>query len=65
MSEGKSYDVSNRLKAVEYAEKTSKEVVAREMGVHAKRNQEWCTMLSFSTEPSVHKPSLAAMMLPR
>ena len=50
MSKRKSYDVSFMLKAVECAERTSKEVAAMEMGVGAKRIREWCTMLSFETE---------------
>ena len=51
MSKRKSYDVSFKLKAVEYAEKKSKEAAAREMGVDSKRIREWpLTMLSFMIE---------------
>ena len=64
MSKRKSYDVSFMLKAVECAEKTSKEAAAREMGVGAKRIREWCTMLSFLTESGKRKPRLTAMLLP-
>ena len=63
MSKRKSYDVSFMLKAVECAEKTSKEAAAREMGVGAKRIREWCTMLSFLNESGTHKPRLTAMLL--
>ena len=42
MSKRKSYDVSFKLKAVEYAEKTTKKAAAREMGVGTKRIREWC-----------------------
>ena len=42
MSKQKSYDVSFKLKAVECAEKKSKEAAAREMGVDSKRIREWC-----------------------
>ena len=64
MSKRKSYDVSFMLKAVECAEKTNKEVAAREMGVGAKWIREWCTMLSFLTESVTRKPRLTAMLLP-
>ena len=64
MSKRKSYDVSFMLKAVECAEKTSKEAAAMEMGVGAKGIQEWCTMLSFLTESGTHKLRLTAMLLP-
>ena len=64
MSKRKSYDVSFMLKAVECAEKTSKEAAAREMDVGTKRIQEWCTMLSFLTESHKRKPRLTAMRLP-
>ena len=40
-SKRKSYDVSFKLKAVECAEKKSKEAAAREMGVDSKRIREW------------------------
>ena len=39
----KSYDISFKLKAVESAEKKSKEVAAREFGVDAKRFWKWCS----------------------
>ena len=42
MSKRKAYDVSFQLKAVECAEKKSKEAAAREMGVDGKRIREWC-----------------------
>ena len=42
MSKRKSYDVSFKLKAVECAEKKSKEAAVREMGVDSKRIREWC-----------------------
>ena len=42
MSKRKSYDVSFKVKAVECAEKKSKEAAAREMGVDSKRIREWC-----------------------
>ena len=42
MSKRRSYDVSFKLLAVECAEKTSKEAAARQMGVDARRIQEWC-----------------------
>ena len=64
MSKRKSYDVSFMLKAVECAEKTSKEAAARKMGMGAKRIQEWCTMLSFLTESDTRKSRLTAMLLP-
>ena len=41
MSKRKLYDVSFKLKAVEWAEKKSKEATAREMGVDSKRIHEW------------------------
>ena len=41
MSKRRAYDVSLKLKAVEYAEKTSKEVAARHFGVDTKRIREW------------------------
>ena len=63
MSKRKSYNVSFMLKAVECAEKTSKEAAAREMVMGTKRIQEWCTMLSFLTESGTHKPRLTAMLL--
>ena len=63
MSKRKSYDVSFMLKAVECAEKTSKEAAARKMGMGAKRIQEWCTMLSFLTESGTRKSRLTAMLL--
>ena len=40
MSKRKSFDVSFMFKAVECAEKTSKEAAAREMGVGAKQIRE-------------------------
>ena len=43
----KSYDVYCKLKGVERAEKTSKEVATREMGVDTKQILEWCTALFF------------------
>ena len=63
MSKRKSYDVS-MFKAIECAEKTSKEAAARKMGVGAKQIREWCTMLSFLTESGTRKPRLTAMLLP-
>ena len=42
MSKRKSYDVKFKLKAIEYAEKNTKEVAARKMGVDGKRIREWC-----------------------
>ena len=42
MSKHKSDDVSFKLKAVECAEKKSKEAAVREMGVDCKRIHEWC-----------------------
>ena len=42
MSKQKSYDFSFKLKAVECAEKKSKEATAREMGVDSKRIRKWC-----------------------
>ena len=39
----KSYDASYKLKAVERAENSSKEVAAREFGVDAKRIRVWCS----------------------
>ena len=39
----KSYCVSFKLKAIETAEKKSKEVAGREFGVGAKRIREWCS----------------------
>ena len=38
-----SFDVSFKLKAVETAEKKSKEAAAREFGVDAKQIWEWCS----------------------
>ena len=64
MSKRKSYDVSFMLKAVECAEKTSKEAAARQMGMGAKWIRECCTMLSFLTESGTRKPRLPAMLLP-
>ena len=64
MSKRKSYDVSFMLKAVECAEKISKEVAARENGMGAKRIREWCTTLSFLTDSGTRKPRLTAMLLP-
>ena len=63
MSKKKSYDVSFMLKAVECAEKTSKEAAAKEMVVASKQIREWCTMLSFLTESDTRKPRLTAMLL--
>ena len=42
MSKRKAYDVSFKLKAMECAEKKSKEAAAREMGVDNKMIREWC-----------------------
>ena len=42
MAKRVAYDVSLKLKAVEYAEKTSKEAAARHFSVDAKRIREWC-----------------------
>ena len=42
MSKRKAYDVSFKLKAVECAEKKSKEAAVREMGVDSKMIHEWC-----------------------
>ena len=42
MSHRKSYDVLFKLKAIETAEKKSKEAAAREFRVDAKRVREWC-----------------------
>ena len=39
----KSFDASFKLKAVETAEKKSKDAAARELGVDAKRIREWCS----------------------
>ena len=60
----KSYDVTFMLKAIECAEKTGKEVAARELGVGAKQIREWCTMLSLVIESGTCKPRLTAMLLP-
>ena len=49
MPKKKSYDVSFKLKAIEYAKKTSKKAETREMGVDSKQIWEWCMALSFST----------------
>ena len=45
MSKRKSYRVSFKLKAVEMAEKKSKEASAREFGVDPKRIQEYRTLI--------------------
>ena len=42
MFKRKSYDVSFKLKAVEWAEKKSKEAATRERGMDSKRIREWC-----------------------
>ena len=42
MSHHQSYDVLFKLKAIETAEKKSKEAAAREFRVDAKRVREWC-----------------------
>ena len=42
MSKRKLYNVSFKLKAVECAEKKSKEAAVREMGVDSKRINKWC-----------------------
>ena len=41
--EKKSYDISFKLKAVETAEKKSKEAAALEFGVDPRRLREWCS----------------------
>ena len=38
----KSYDIAFKLKAIDSAEKTSKEAAAREYNVDPKRVPEWC-----------------------
>ena len=51
MSKRKSHDVSFKLKTIGCAEKTSEKAAAREMVMDSKRIREWCTTISFSTEP--------------
>ena len=43
MLKRKCYDILFKLKAVEYAERKSKEVAAREYGVDAKCIHVWCS----------------------
>ena len=43
MLKHKSYSISFKLKAIETAEKKSKEAAAREFAVNPKRIREWCS----------------------
>ena len=67
-----SYDLSFKLKAIESAEKTSKEAAARQFGVDARRIREWCgqktKLMALKEKPGNSKPlassCLSSLTLP-
>ena len=62
MSKRRAYDVTLRLKAVEYAEKTSKKAAARIFTVDTKRIRKWCSqkeqLVSMTKKPGKKRKRL-------
>lgn len=53
----KSYNISFKLEAVEYAEKNSKEAAARRFNVHPKQIREWCKIKEKLSQSCLSKTS--------